>query len=213
MSGQFSEQPARPPYVVFEVRAVEDRDASIAAGSYVAKDVDFAIVTPQGSKDRIERVATEWLDNLAQQAREKRIPDQWVSAFRGVYKDWKEGNEIAVVGTDIRSWPVASPAQIKMLQSLHVRTVEDLASCNEETINRIGMGGRALKSRAEEWLKSASSVGKHSEALTALKAENENLRVRNETLESQIGDLAKRLGALEAPINKSAAPKKQDVTF
>lgn len=213
MSGQFSEQPARPPYVVFEVRAVEDRDASIAAGSYVAKDVDFAIVTPQGSKDRIERVALEWLDHLAQQAREKRIPDQWVSAFRGVYKDWKEGNEIAVVGTDIRSWPVASPAQAKMLHGIHVRTVEDLAACNEETINRIGMGGRALKARAEEWLKSANSVGKHSEALTALKAENENLRVRNSTLEGQVGDLAKRLDALEAPINKSAAPKKQDVTF
>ena len=213
MSAQFSEQPSRPPYVLFEIRAVEDRDASITAGSYVAKDVDFAIITPQGSKDRIERVATEWLTNLEQQAREKRIPDTWVNAFRGAYKAWKAGNEIAVIGTDIRAWPVASPAQVKILQGLHVRTVEDFASCNEETINRMGMGGRALKTRAEEWLKSANSIGKHSEALAALKTENESLRARNSTLEDQVSGLAKRLDALEYPKEKVPQRASKDVVF
>ena len=41
---------ARPPYVQFEMRAVEDRQASIDAGHYVAKDVAYAIITPAGSR-------------------------------------------------------------------------------------------------------------------------------------------------------------------
>jgi hypothetical protein len=47
----------KPPYVRFEVRSVEDRTASIESGHYVGKDVIFAIVTPAGTRDRIEREA------------------------------------------------------------------------------------------------------------------------------------------------------------
>ena len=46
-------QQARPPHVVYERRAEEDRTASIEQGRYVSRDVDYAIVTPAGSKDRV----------------------------------------------------------------------------------------------------------------------------------------------------------------
>lgn len=51
------------------------------------------------------------------------------------------------MGTDIRNWPVVSPAQIKNLFELHVHTIEDLAAANEEVISGIGMGGRMLKQK------------------------------------------------------------------
>lgn len=190
---------ARPPYVIFELRAVEDREASITAGHYVAKDVPYAIITPQGSKDRIERVAEEWFAQLEQQSREDRFPSEWLRAFKSSFKDWQEGHEPAVNGTDVRNWPAASPAQVKALLDVRVRTVEDLASANEETISRLGMGGRALKARAVEWLASASSTGKQAEVLSALKAENADLKSRNYSLEVQLRDLAARLEALEKP--------------
>ena len=128
---------ARPPYVTFELRAVEDREASIAAGHFVAKDVAYAIITPQGSKDRIERVAAEWFSQLEQQSREDRFPSEWLRAFKAAFKDWQEGHEPAVNGTDVRNWPAASPAQVKALLDVKVRTVEDLAAANEETIGRL----------------------------------------------------------------------------
>lgn len=190
---------ARPPYVIFELRAVEDREASIAAGHFVAKDVPYAIITPQGSKDRIERVAEEWFSQLEQQSRENRFPSEWLRAFKSSFKDWQEGHEPAVNGTDVRNWPAASPAQVKALLDVRVRTVEDLASANEETISRLGMGGRALKARAVEWLASAFSTGKQAEVLSALKAENADLKSRNDSLEAQLRDLAARLEALEKP--------------
>lgn len=187
---------ARPPYVVFELQAVEDREASIAAGHYVAKDVAYAIVTPAGSKDRIERVAEEWLKQIAEQAQEGRFPSEWVAGYRNKFAEWKAGNEPVLDGTDIRNWPAASPAAVKSLLQAHVRTVEDLAVANEETISRIGMGGRALKAKAVEWLASARDTGKQAEALQALKTENAELRTRNDSLQAQLKDLAAKVDLL-----------------
>lgn len=186
----------RPPYVTFEVRAEEDRNASIEAGHYVARDVDFAIITPIGSKDRIERPVAEWFTKLSGDVTEGRFKSEWLSAYRGIYKDWKDGNESPLSGTDIRNWPVVSPAQVKNLIELNVRTVEDLAAANEEVISNIGMGGRALKQKATDWLSSASTSGKTSEELSSLRAANEDLKARNDSLETQLKALAAEVKAL-----------------
>lgn len=195
----------RPPFVRFEVRAEEDRQASIEAGHYVGRDVHYALITPMGSKDCIERKADEWFDKLKQDVAEGRCPREWLNAFKEVYKDWCEGREAPPNGTPITDWPPLSPSQVKTLASLHIRSVEDLAAANEEVLARIGMGGRALKQRAIDWLTSAGSTGKASEELSALKAANENLQARNEQLETQLRELAAKVEALSSdkPVAKS----------
>lgn len=187
----------RPPYVMFETRAEEDRNASIEAGHYVAKDVDYVLITPMGSKDQIERVASEWFDYLAQDSNGARFPQEWVKAFKSAYAEWKQGNELPIDGTPVKTWPIPSPAQIKMMLNWHIRTVEDLAGANEETISRLGMGARALKQQAIEWLASSAGTGKVSAEISALKAQNADLKARNESLE-------KRIAALEVPSRKAA---------
>lgn len=179
----------RPPYVTFELRPEEDRAQTLESGSYVAIDVPYAIITPQGSKDRIERKVDEWFPQLDQQAREGRIPAEWVRGFKADYTAWVAGNEIPEKGHPVKSWPAASPAQIKTLITAGLRTVEDVAAANEEAIMRLGMGGRALKQRAEEWLHSAAN-GRKAEEFAAL-------RVKNESLENSNTDLRKRIEALE----------------
>lgn len=186
----------RPPFVRFELRAEEDRAASLEAGHYVGRDVHYALITPMGSKDCIERKADEWFDKLKQDVAEGRCPREWLAAFKEIYKEWCEGREAPVNGTPITDWPPVSPSQVKTLLSLHVRTVEDLAAANEEVLSRIGMGGRALKQRAVDWLTSASSTGVASGEITALKAQNENLQARNEQLETQLKELAAKVDAL-----------------
>ena len=196
----------RPPYVRFEVRAEEDRQASIEAGHYVGKDIHYALITPMGSKDCIERKADEWFDKLKQDVSEGRCPREWLAAFKEVYKEWCEGREAPVNGTPITDWPPVSPSQVKTLLSLQVRTVEDLAAANEEVLGRIGMGGRALKQRAVDWLTSSESAGKASGELSALKAANENLQARNTQLEAQLKELAAKVDALTG-VEKPAAKK------
>ena len=192
---------ARPPYVTFEVRGEEDRAASIEAGHFVAKDVVYAIITPQGSKDRIERLAKDWLENMQAEVQSGRFPAEWLTRFKEMYKAWEEGRELPLSGTSVTQWPAASPAQVKQLQTVHIRTVEDLATCNEETLSRLGMGGRALKQKAVEWLAASKDVGKVAEEMASLKTLNAGLLERNSQLEAQLRDLSARVDAL-APAKK-----------
>lgn len=186
----------RPPYVVFEVQAVEDRNASIAAGHYVSKDVVFAVITPQGSKDRLPRVATEWLEMLKAQVQEGRFPDEWYRAFQRAHDAYLQGQELPENGTAVKNWPGASPAQVQTLLNFGLRTVEDLAAANEEALSRLGMGGRALKQKAVEWLASSQDLGKQSEKITQLTIENDQLREQITAQSKSIADLSSKVEAL-----------------
>lgn len=187
-----------PPYVVFETRGEEDRQASIEAGHTVYKDVDYAIITPRGSKDRIERVVSEWLAHIERESRQDRFDPRWVAGYKANYQLWKDGQEVPPAGTPLKNWPGVSPAQIKNFNNIQVRSVEDVALANEETLARMGQGARDLQQRARAWLETAKSVGMVAEQFSALKTDNDRLAERNNQLEQTIADLNRRLAFLES---------------
>lgn len=180
---------AKPPFVTFEVRAVEDRTASIDAGHYVAKDVVYAIITPAGTRDRIEKVATEWLKDLETAVQQERFPQAWLHAYQQAYKGWVENREVPENGIPVSSWPAPSPAQVSMLLDIGLRTVEQVAEANEEAVQRMGMGGRALKAKAQAYLDSAKSDGKLSSELDALRKQVEALTTRDADREAELKTL------------------------
>lgn len=186
----------RPPYVTFETRSIEDRDATIQAGHYVGRDVDFAFITPFGSKDRIERNVAEWFEQLDDQERQERIDPAWVAAYKKMYAAYKQGLELPPNGIPVVNWPGLSPSQVKQLLSLNLRAVEDVAAMNEECIGRLGMGGRALKDRAIAYLEASNDVGKVAEDAAAMRAENADLKRSNEELLVQVKALAAQVEAL-----------------
>jgi len=96
---------ARPPYIRFETRAVEDRAASIESGKFCAKDLDYAIITPSGTKDEREYEVAPWLEGWERSARDGRLPQSWVDGARRKYELYKQGREIPEEGTAILSWP------------------------------------------------------------------------------------------------------------
>lgn len=165
----------RPPYVQFEVQSVEDRGASLQQGHYITKDVVFAIVTPAGSKDRIPRQADDWFAQLGQQVQEGRFPREWLNHYKAAYDAFKSDREPPLHGTSIRHLTVLSPAQVQLCLNFSVRTIEDLAAANEETLGRLGMGARMLKQKAIEWLESSKTVGQQVEKITALQQRNTDL--------------------------------------
>lgn len=182
---------AKAPWIMFERRAVEDRAKCIEEGRYVAKDVDFVLVTPHGSKDQIEREVKDWFENMDQQVREQRLDPAWLSAYKQAYSAWKEGKEVPLEGTPIINWPMVSPAQVRMLQDMHILTVEVLANATEEAIKRLGMGGRSLVEKAKEFLKQYKEGGKTTEEIVALRAKAEGL-------ETIIKDQAEKIKAMQA---------------
>ena len=198
-------QQARPPHVIFERRAEEDRQASIEAGRYISRDVDYAIVTPSGSKDRVERVVSDWFSMLAGEVRAERWPQAWLDQLKSGYEAWTRGQTPPESGTPLSTWPALSPAQVKNWAQIGLRTIEELAEANEEALTAYGMGARDMKSRAKLFLENAGD----SAALVAkLRASEEliaSMQVRMESLEAQLKASAK---ASEKPaaLNPTPAP-------
>lgn len=187
---------ARPPYVRFTLKAVEDRNATIESGMYMTKDVEYALISPIGSKDCIEVEASSYIKRLAEDVRGGRFKQEWLTDIKSSYAAWKEGLEIPENGTSLLNWPLLSPSQRNLLIGIHVRTVEDLASATEETITRIGMGGRALKEKAKEWLRAATEGGKQASEITALKLQLDSEREKNKQLAEALQNLQAQVDQL-----------------
>lgn len=204
---------AKAPFIMFERRAVEDRAESIAQGRYMAKDVDFVLITPHGSRDQIERVVDDWLQNMETQAKEGRLDPSWYKGYKAAYADWKDGRETPLTGTAINNWPVLSPSQVEMLRGLKVLTVEVLASANEELIKRMGMGGRVLVDKAKDFLATASDKGKVVEEIGDLRGKVESLTRSIEALTQTNQQLNAELAVYRSRENLvAAAPTVEAIT-
>ena len=185
--------PARPPYVEFESRTEEDRDATIKEGKFVAKEVDWAIIRALGSKDTVEKNAVEWLEHIESQARNSSYPRDWAKFFREQYNEWKNGGDPTKVnGMHVRNWASISRAQAEGLIAAGVYSVEDLAAANEQALQRIGMGSRALQERARAWLDSAQG-NKAAEELAALRAQTTQQAETIDGLTKRVNELAAAL--------------------
>lgn len=168
-------QEARPPYIRFERRPVERRDV---VGNVTWDDKDYILITPQGSKDVVEKQCDEYFPQLRRQVKDGQFPGSWYEAYTQTYKAWKEDQDPPIFGTSIRNWAAASPAEIKILTALGVVAVEDLAQANEEMIARIGMGGRGLKQRAKDYLEAANGIAPVVQRLEAAVQTIERLEFR-----------------------------------
>ena len=197
------------PYVRFERVAVEDPKATLAAGHYVAKDIDRAYVTPPYSKDVMIFKVENWLNQLSVDASQGRIPKDWVEKYKRAYEAWKQGQELPLDGFPIKGWGVCSPAQQETLIRLHILTVEQLAAVNDEGIRRIGMGAVDLKNKADAWLKQLNKAGKPTVEMAALKKENASLKSQVENLEEKLAKLA---ALVEAQTSAMSAPVYQPMT-
>lgn len=187
-----------PPHVQFEVRPVEDRSASVEAGRIVYKDIIFAVITPAGSKDRVERIAEEWLTHIVEETRLGRFPSSWTDHYKRAFAAFKEGLDIPEQGSPLAMWPVITPGQLRMLQDIGIRTVEQLASSNEEAIRHMGMGGRQLRQRAIDYLAQSADPGKVSGELETLRRDNLELKAQLEKQNKMLEQLAKKLEAQQA---------------
>ena len=138
----------RPAYVRFEIVPVEDKAASEAAGHYVGRDVEFALITPPYSKDIFKIKVPQWKLNMKQDVANGRLPEEWMDKYLEAYSKWKAGQEIPLNGTPIKDWGVISPSQREMLIRMNILTVEDLSRVTMEGLQRIGMGAVDLKNKA-----------------------------------------------------------------
>ena len=191
-------------YVEFELRPEEDREESIAQGMPVFKDVEFAMITMPGGGLVVDKPINEALLYEWKNGDNRRKPPS-PFAYRA-YEAWKEGREAPVNGTDLKNWPGVTPAQLKTCQNATVRTIEDLAEANADTIRKLGMGGVAMMEKAKAYL-AAANQNKTSEEVSALMVKLEALSDTVKRKDEQISDLLERL---DESTKKRGRPRKED---
>jgi hypothetical protein len=172
-------QQARPPFVTFKQVAIEDPKRSVELGYRVTRDVDRAYVMQPGSKDCLEIDAKDWLASIKRKNLERThdsFPDEWVTALHKKYEAWKDGLEAPLNGTSVKEWPILSPAQAQNFIAIGVLTIEDVAAMTEEAMGRVGMGGRSLRNKARDWIKTREMANGALEENEKLKKELAELR-------------------------------------
>lgn len=189
----------RPPYIEFETRAQEDRNASIEAGRMIYQDVHYVIVRIRGSQNTTEKPVEAWLAQCEKKVRDGKMDPRWLDGFKYMYEQWKQGEEVTGDGTHIKNWAAITPAEAKNLQSALVHTIEDVSAMNEETMKRVGMGARRLKQLAADYLSGENKVAMEMDAL----------RAKTETQEAEMERLRDQIQELQAALpRKPGRPRK-----
>lgn len=185
---------ARPPFVQFEARSEEDVPESKKNGHFTAKIVNYALITPLGSKDVIEKIAEPWIADLHDKASRGEYNGEHADFIDNRFKKWKEGMETdPSIGLSVREWASVNRGQAEMLIRANIFTVEDLAGANEQALQNIGMGSRDLREKARAWLDSAKDVGVHAEKVRLLEMRLAQSEERNERLAEAIEELKQQI--------------------
>lgn len=164
-------QQAQKPIAIFHTDAVPYKDET---GVTNYKNVHFVTIQQAGSKDSVEKIAEEWISDLARKATTRGDFDsqaeeyrEWYEYFSKRFEAYKSNLEMPMDGTPIKMCLSFTPAERAQCEAIHVYTLEGLAECNEEVIQRLGMGGRTLKTKAAKMLETQAG-GKVAEQNAAL---------------------------------------------
>ena len=189
-------QSARMPYVRFDTEVVTSKDEQ---GHTVYGNKIMAYITSAGSKDELVKDADEWVNALREKSM-TRGPfdsaaneyDAWYDRFSKMLQSYKDGNGMEHDGTPLRASLAFSPAEVAQCEAVKIFTLEALSICNEESISRMGMGGRALKQKAEKILLNAEGA-KVAEENAALRIKIDELTAKVEQLIA-VGNEPKKRG-------------------
>lgn len=207
----FNEPDKMPrPHVEFQTRSVERRVGQGETFRIVYEDVVFAIIRPPGSRDSVEKVASDWIKELEAHAESGRCPQHWPRAYNEALQGFIRGEAIPLDGTPIKSWAVLTPSERKILLKADILTVETLAAGTSDILDRIGMGGHRLVGLAKDYVADKNGPGKMALQLDALKVENARMMQELEELRSAVQMLKAQVpGATRSTLPAEAllAPK------
>jgi len=154
-------------YPKFYLKSVQHTAASREAGRPIFRDIEWVDIIIAGDKNCMPSRKVSDADRL-------RFPVQ--------YNAFQKNQEAPLEGTPLKEWAILTPAQVSELNYLNFYTVESIAEMPDTALQTIGLGGRELKNKAIEWLKSAEN-GAVSQKLID---ENAQLRQDIDMLKDQI---------------------------
>lgn len=154
--------------VRFFQKAVQNKFRSKQENRPIFEDKDFIRIFYVGSRDYLDREATE--------QDKRRFSRQWEAYQKQEKHSWQ--------GTPLASYPGMTEAMKNTLEYYHVYTVEGLVSSSDATLDQVGMGARELQKNAKAWVEHAKE-NKEDE-------EKKQMREQIEKLTNTVAELSRR---------------------
>ena len=177
--------------VQFYKKSVKQDIASDEAGRPIFKEFDFVRIMIPGDN------LTE-IDTYAQESHKQRFPRQWAHYQNQV------ANHEDIIGTPLDQWPQVTRSQADELRGLKFHTVESIADCSDQQLQRIGMvAGMSpynfrLKAKAFLNLATDSAEVAHREAeMQALSQENDKIKAETD---AKLAAMQEQMSALLAAV-------------
>jgi hypothetical protein len=177
--------------VQFYKKSMKQEDASNEAGRPIFKEFDFVRIMIPGDN------LTE-IDTYAQESHKQRFPRQWAH-----YLNQTAGHE-DIVGTPLDQWPQVTRSQAEELRGLKFYTVESIADCSDQQLQRIGMvAGMSpynFRLKAKAFLNLANDsadVAQREAELQALRLENDKIKAETD---AKLSKMQEQMEALLAAV-------------
>jgi hypothetical protein len=188
--------------VQFYKKSMKQEDASNEAGRPIFKEFDFVRIMIPGDN------LTE-IDTYAQDSHKQRFPRQWAH-----YQNQVAGHE-DIVGTPLDQWPQVTRSQAEELRGLKFYTVEAIADCSDQQLQRIGMvagmSPHNFRLKAKAFLNLANDsaeVAQRESELQALKEENAKIKAETDAkLTAMQEQMSALLAAVAEKTPKTRKPK------
>jgi hypothetical protein len=184
--------------VQFYKKSVKQDIASDEAGRPIFKEFDFVRIMIPGDN------LTE-IDTYAQESHKQRFPRQWAHYQNQV------ANHEDIIGTPLEQWPQVTRSQAEELRGLKFHTVESIADCSDQQLQRIGMvAGMSpynFRLKAKAFLNLATDsaeVAQREAEMQALK--EENAKIKSET-DAKLAAMQEQVSALLATVAKPKTRK------
>jgi hypothetical protein len=177
--------------VQFYKKSVKQDIASDEAGRPIFKEFDFVRIMIPGDN------LTE-IDTYAQESHKQRFPRQWAHYQNQV------ANHEDVIGTPLEQWPQVTRSQADELRGLKFHTVESIADCSDQQLQRIGMvAGMSpynFRLKAKAFLNLANDsaeVAQREAELQALRSENDKIKAETD---AKLAAMQEQMSALLAAV-------------
>jgi len=124
------------------------------------------------------------------------------------YDAWLKGQESPTSGTPVDVLPFLTPGLVAHLQSMMIRTAEDLAEVNDASMERIGMGARGYRDKARAYVEAKIGDGRVAAVNEKLERENKQLQAQLDELKADFEVLQSEVRGNQPPLKKRGRPPK-----
>ena len=174
----------------------ENKAKSAEAGRAIHEDIEMVRIRWAGDKNQSLVAPAQGFGSARNPETNLRMT--YAEQFPRHYEAFKANKAVVADGTPLEELPFITNAKREDLKSLNIYTAEALASLDGSLLGKLGMGGRDLKNRAEDWIEKAAGVAVEN------RLSQENTALQNQITELK-AEMAKLQSGEESPM-KSASP-------